>query len=642
MLWFLVAVLLALLVAYIVHTLLTSAGSDYTDNSFDAFVDDSPFSESSSKDDNSAAKSKRDKYRRTYDQPGKQILIIYGTEYGFSEELARELFDRVEVHGSDADQTRMQPRIVNAKNFASVNLLQESCLFVIISTAGDGVPPTDAKDFVTWLTEATLDLSHLQYSVLALGDSNYIHFCQAGKIVDQRLQELGAKCVEKRKDVDAEDEEVVHRWFGAVIKALDAMDIEPRFDYLQISESDDFDASVPSRERPFWSELKVKYNLTRNSVAGDKETIHCEFDVTDSGIKWTSGDALGIYPQNNPADVDAFLKAVQRSGSEMVSLPRWAYHQSQTTGDVLPARDALQHFYDLKYVRPELLKLLQRHASVDATSHSKQTLDDLMSDGVAKTNSRLQHYLSEREVTDVVEQFSDVAQKTNISDLLTQLKALIPRYYSISSSPIIDPSTVCVTAAVVRYQTLGKDRSGLTTTFLQDRLSVGQSCPVFVSRNPTFRLPENPALPTVMIGPGTGLAPFRAFIQERIGLEATGLNLLYFGCRQKSQDFLYSDELETWVKKGKLELRAAFSRDQPHKIYVQDLIREDRVKIWDLLSSGAHIYVCGDARHMAHDVHSALVDVLTTTGGMTGIGEAERFLGLLEEKCRYQKDTWVT
>lgn len=631
-----VGAVVTFLVAYVVYTIVSSYGSEYADNSFYAFVDDTPSTAQPSTSESS--KPNTDKYRKTYEQPGRQVLIIYATEYGFSKEMARELYDRIELSGSGSDNLPLQPRILDAKNFSAVDLMQESCLFVVISTAGDGVPPSEARKFVDYLMESQLNLLHLSYSVLALGDSNYVHFCRAGKTVDHRLQELGAQCIERRKDVDSEDMEAVHQWFDAVLRSLKKVEIETKFDYLHLVESEVTESTGPSRERPFSSVLKVKHDLTRNSSAGDKETIHCEFDVSDSGIVWTSGDALGIYPVNNSKDVDKLLDVIKCSGSTMVQAPRWAHFSN---AEMLPVGVVLQHFYDLKNVKSELLVLLQRFTS-NATSDRKSRLEDLLKNGIFRTNRLLQEYLGEREVVDILEDFEDIACNVDVRDLLGQMKALLPRYYSISSSPVVDPNRVCVTAAVLRYQTLGKDRCGVTTTFLQDRLCVGQSCHVFVSPNPNFRLPDDSSLPVIMIGPGTGLAPFRAFIQERVAVMATGLNLLYFGCRQKEQDFLYRTELENFVNSGALELQTAFSRAQRNKFYVQDLIREDSAHLWDLLSTGAHVYVCGDARHMAHDVHAALCDVVKNSGGMTGADDAENFLSALEKKGRYQKDTWVT
>jgi sulfite reductase (NADPH) flavoprotein alpha-component len=225
-------------------------------------------------------------------------------------------------------------------------------------------------------------------------------------------------------------------------------------------------------------------------------------------------------------------------------------------------------------------------------------------------------------------------------EVLGNMKVLQPRYYSISSSPLIDKTRVSVTAAVVRYETLGKRRTGVTTTFLCDRFNVHQKCPVFVNKNPDFRLPEDGTKDIIMIGPGTGIAPFRAFVQERVASKASGINLLYFGCRHRSSDFLYHKELEELDASSQIKLRTAFSRDQEKKVYVQHLIAEDQDMIWNLLESGAHVYVCGDAKYMAGDVHDTLLSIIQDKSGC-GKDEAHNYLNELTEKKRYQRDVWI-
>jgi len=232
------------------------------------------------------------------------------------------------------------------------------------------------------------------------------------------------------------------------------------------------------------------------------------------------------------------------------------------------------------------------------------------------------------------------------------LRVLQPRYYSISSSPLASktdpkvheqqPLIASVTAAVLRYRTLGRERTGVTTTFLADRIATNQSCPVFISRNPDFRLPEDGSKPIVMIGPGTGIAPFRAFVQERIITQSQGRNLLYFGCRRREQDYLYRSQLEEWAEQGHLRLRTAFSREQKHKVYVQHLMMEDADLLRELLEGGAHFYVCGDAKRMAGDVHATLLQILVQKGKCANQADAEDYIRRMELQKRYQRDIWVT
>lgn len=257
----------------------------------------------------------------------------------------------------------------------------------------------------------------------------------------------------------------------------------------------------------------------------------------------------------------------------------------------------------------------------------------------SKTNNLLQEYVQEREVADVLADFK--SHTLPCSQVLNCLKSLQPRYYSISSSPKKSSNVVCITAAVVRYTTLDRSRTGVATTFLNDRLHIGDMCPVFMSRNPDFRLPSNNEVPVILIGPGTGIAPFIAFIQEREMEVSCGPTWLYFGCRHKEKDFLYKSQLEYWASKNVIRLSAAFSRDQSTKVYVQDHLKRDSCKIWQMIDQDhACIFVCGDAKHMAHDVHTTLLDIVSKNGGMD-TDDAAVYLQNMEESSRYQKDVWV-
>ncbi|KAJ8312637.1 hypothetical protein KUTeg_010010 [Tegillarca granosa] len=478
-----------------------------------------------------------DKYKPSYTVEGRQILIVYGTEYGFSEEVSRKLFDRLSDIEIGKDESRFQPRMVNAKDYTCIDWEQEQICLIIISTSGDGVPPTDAREFCEFLTTTDTSLKHICYSVMALGDTNYPQFCKTGKQVDQRMSELLASCITDRSDVDMEDWSVINRWMDKVVQYLsEQSSIETRMDYLDLSSLDD--DSIPSRHNPFMAVLKVKKPLTFQTSEDDKETIHCEFDITDSGLSWTSGDALGIYPENNPSHVENILKMLEFDGTEKINTPVWAYKPYSDTGDI-DLYTAILKFYDLKFIKIDLLQLL---CDVVTEEREKTELQQLLQQGTSKSNSFLYEYINEREVRDVLENFNSFVIKTP-KQFVSCLKQLQPRYYSISSSPIVDNNTVCVTAAVVRYKLLGQPREGVTTTYLQDRLEVRDRCPVFMSRNPDFRLPSNNNVPVILIGPGTGIAPFRAFIQEKEKQENPGPVYLYFGCRHRNKDFLYKEEL---------------------------------------------------------------------------------------------------
>ncbi|XP_078337816.1 NADPH oxidoreductase A-like isoform X1 [Crassostrea virginica] len=619
MLEWIVAGLLCIL-TYAVFTLSTSSGSQYEDNSIDAFISkESPKVKTRPQKEN--------KYKRDYSSEGQQILLLYGTEYGFGEEVARKLFDRL-CEEAASQGTVWQPRLVNVKYFKHIRWSEEQLCVILISTSGDGVPPTDALPFYEMLMNSGEILSHLHYAVLALGDSNYPQFCKTGLSLDKRFGELSAMRMLPCQTVDTEDWMVISDWMNHLIPAIRATDLAVKADYLVVSSLGNNEGH--SRINPFFSRLMVKRPLTVVESEEDKETIHCEFNIKGSRLTWIAGDALGIYPQNNPRHVEKILQVLGYTGREEtqpdLNLPGYC-------DGIVTCKEMLLRYLDIKHVKPDLLQLIQNHVSCP---RQKEQLEALL-----QVSSELKEYLSQREVIDVVREFKTGG--LSVHEFLSHLKPLQPRFYSIASSPQVDSDTVCVTAAIVRYSTLGRDREGVTTCFLQDRLQGGDLCPVFISRNPDFRLPSNTKTPLILIGPGTGVAPFRAFLQERalLSAEERGQVFLYFGCRHRNKDFLYREELEKLVAESVLCLKTAFSRDQKEKIYVQDLLLQDAQLIWNSINEEeAAVYVCGDARHMAHDVHKVLTKIIVIQGQRTP-EEADQYLRAMETQGRYQKDVWV-
>lgn len=472
---------------------------------------------------------------------------------------------------------------------------------------------------------------HIRYAVLALGDSNYPQFCKTGLSLDKRLGELSAVQLLDCQTIDMEDWPMISDWMNRVVVVVSEADLAIKTDYLVVSSLGNDEGHT--RTNPFLARLLVKKQLTVMENDEDKVTIHCEFDILGSGLTWTAGDALGVYPQNNQSQVEGILQALGYTGREGVETDQRLLGH---TDRCLTCKDMLLRYLDIKHVKPELLELILSHSSCD---EQRQQLRDLLN---AEVPSGVREFLSVREVLDVVKEFK--VHRLPVDRFLSHLKPLQPRYYSISSSPHVNSNTVCVTAAVVRYSTLGQDREGVTTCYLQDQLQPGDQCPVFISRNPDFRVPSNSKTPLILIGPGTGIAPFRAFLQERALLseEERGKIVLYFGCRHKNKDFLYRNELENLEEKSVICLRPAFSRDQKEKIYVQDLLLQDGSLIWNLINKEeAAVYICGDAKHMAHDVHKVLLQIIVMQGRTTQ-DEAELFLKGLETQGRYQKDVWVT
>jgi sulfite reductase (NADPH) flavoprotein alpha-component len=589
------------------------------------------------------AKPKFEQKRPPQDHEGIPILILYGTEYGYSKEIAENLTMKL------CKIPEFIPRCLSTENYHFINFEKEQVILLVVSTQGDGVPPTAAKecwDYFMYKTSKGPEWESKLYSVLALGDSNYPRFCNCGRGFDKRFEELGCKRLYKRVDVDQVDDAVVNSWIDGVVTQLIQQHIQSQLKPIRVKddylwEKLDEGASNPghsfSRTRPFFATMIVKCPLTiyenRNN---DKETIHIEFDLADSGITYTPGDSLGILPENSPVIVDKILNILKFDPQFKVPIPKWFYKLNENVEE-MTLREALLKCYDIKNVKPDFLRMLQITCS---NREESKKIAQLFAKGSTITeNVSLAAYLKEREIVDVIQEYRSATLTP--AGFLNQLKPLLPRYYSISSTQLMDKQKVSITVAVVRYQTLNTERVGVCSTYLQDRVNVGEKCPIYVNVNPYFRLPKDPSLPIIMIGPGTGIAPFRAFIYERLRTNASGKNILYFGCRNKNRDFLYKNELTELATQGHLTLRTAFSRDQPNKVYVQDLLKEDAVIVWDLLQKGAHVYVCGDASQMAPDVHKTLLEIISKQGQMER-NAAQKYIDELDKQNRYQRDVWIS
>eukprot|EP01112_Ceratiomyxa_fruticulosa_P022617 TRINITY_DN8344_c0_g2_i1.p1 TRINITY_DN8344_c0_g2~~TRINITY_DN8344_c0_g2_i1.p1 ORF type:complete len:649 (-),score=168.84 TRINITY_DN8344_c0_g2_i1:136-2082(-) len=602
-------------------------------------------------DGSSSAPKKKAVKKERFVEPNKEvvpILILYGTEYGLSSEVAKKLEE--EVNAIDG----FWARVVDMEEFEILEFDKEQVVLIVNSTYGDGVPPTTARPFFDNMealsnsgTNSTL-FSHLQYCVLALGDSAYPYYCRAGKTMDKLFGDLGAKKIMNRVDVDQEDWSVMDPWVEKVCAKLllKKSDLQIRSgDYLHDKVLASAANSGFNRKKPYYSKLSVRRAITQMNDGEDKETIHYDFELEDSGLTFTVGDALAIYPTNSLEEVDQilmYLASDANTASQMkINTPSWHYieegQEEKSTQMLL--RDALAKCYDLHNLKPELLQLIRDKTK---NKNDKTVLTDLLAEGTGKSNTGLQDYLYKHHLVDVFSQFKDAIPSIPLDDLLSRLSRLLPRYYSISSSLKAHPTKVSITVAVVRYTLHGSKRVGVTSTFLSDRVSEGERIPIFVNNNPDFRLPTDAQTPIVMVGPGTGLAPFRAFLQERDAqgaLTNPSLNTIFFGCRHYGKDFLYREELETLHKDSKINLITAFSRDQAQKVYVQHRIEEHASFVWESLSNGGHFYVCGDANHMAGDVHKVLLQIVEKHGNMSS-EEAEHYIEKLEKDKRYQKDIW--
>lgn len=374
------------------------------------------------------------------------------------------------------------------------------------------------------------------------------------------------------------------------------------------------------KNQPF--PAKVLENRRLSSQESNKEIRHVVVGIADSGLTYACGSSLGVFPRNNPAEVDAVLRALGATGDETVDLPQ--------NGGPCPLRRALSEFLSLAKPMPKFLALLAQLAK-DPAEHAK------LAGLVAPEAKDIQaSFLAERDFIDLLEEFPSA--RVSPQDLVANLRKLNPRLYSIASSPAMHPDEVHLTVGIVRYETNGRNREGVCSTFLADRVGQG-SCPVFVASS-HFGPPEDPAADYIMVGPGTGIAPFRSFLQDHQVKGKTGRTWLFFGDQRKAHDFIYADEFSAWQKSGVLtRLDCAWSRDQAQKIYVQDLMIQNGAELWSWLKSGASFFVCGDAKRMAKDVDAALHKIAETHGGMDAAAAVE-YVKALKKEGRYQRDVY--
>ena len=504
---------------------------------------------------------------------GVPLVVLYGSQTGTAERLAH-------LCGRDAAQRGYHARVMGMERFQEVEWRQEARLLAITSTYGDGEMPDNAQALWDFLqSDQAPQLSQLQYSILALGDTNYPQFCAAGKALDQRLEELGAQRVYPRIDCDLDYEVKAKEWIAACLGVLNS-------GRSTSSPSDQPSAHLQNRAlepavasvRPEPAQARIVATRGLNSAGSAKETLHVEIDLSDSDLAYETGDALGIVPTNCPEFVQELLDAAGLDGEEPVKL---------TASVEQPLRLALLRHFELK---PYLTNLPKSGTSAE--------------------------------------------------ELIRPLSKLRPRLYSIASSAKAHPKSAHLTVGVVRYTLQGRQRKGVCSTFLADRVNPGSTIPVFMQSAPNFRLPRDGSSPLIMVGPGTGIAPFRAFLQERNSTGAAGPNWLFFGDQRSATDFLYRDELLNWHKQGLLtRLDTAFSRDQEQKIYVQDRMIEHAAELWRWLESGGYFFVCGDAARMAKDVDAALHRVCQLGGNLTPEAAIEYVRQLRTDK-RYCRDVY--
>lgn len=539
------------------------------------------------------------------DQTNARTLhILYGSQTGNSESLANDAAAQAKSHGLLA--------VVKSMDEVNIGQLAEMpYLLIITSTYGEGAMPDNAE--MLWQaanSEAAPKLDNVSYSVLALGDTSYDLFCQAGIDWDRRLAELGATRVFDRVDCDVDFENLAENWLSQVIPLL-----AEGAETIAIVGSETHAAKAAyTRKNPFPAKLQVNRIIT--ALDSSKETRHYEISIAGSGLHYEAGDALCVIPSNCPDLVASILKAVNCSGEE----------DEPVNGELMKLSDALLNRFEIKLPSKEFIEEI-------ANRSGDQELNSLLSD-----KEKLAAYLWGRDILDLLLQFPGV--EFSAAEFLRLLKPLQHRAYSISSSGKKHPDSVHLTVASVRYDAHGRRHKGVCSTYLADLAGIDGTVKVFFTPNHSFRVPNDDNLPMIMVGPGTGIAPFRAFLQEREFRLASGKNWLFFGDRNAATDYIYREEIEAMQASGLLtRLDLAFSRDQAEKIYVQDRMKEHGAEIYAWLEQGAYFFVCGDAYRMAKDVDQALHDVIRTHGNKSLL-EAVDYVNQLKKEKRYVRDVY--
>ncbi|TVQ92214.1 MAG: sulfite reductase [NADPH] flavoprotein alpha-component [Deltaproteobacteria bacterium] len=568
------------------------------------------------------------------------IRVLFGTETGNAEGCAEELVEDLSKLGLSVELTDMD-------DYEHESVSDEDVVLIVTSTFGNGDPPYNAFTFMELLKGPDApSIEGVRFSVCGLGDKSYPNFAQCGRDFDERLGALGGERIVPRMDCDVDFEVPFDQWKQQVLawarENLDISQAAPppaakpsaksgglwgkvsgwfggkKAAPVQASSAAPAGVAVdaatgpPSRDRPFLARVSQSRLLSREGSA--KETRHYEIDLTGSGIAFQGGDSFGVLPQNPPAEVEGILAQLGLDPEASV----------QVKGRTLALRGALARRLCLQSVSVDLLRELAKREGPG---------QEALQDG----GPAIKAYLAERYLLDVLRDHPSASLSAQA--LVDKLKPLPPRLYSVASSPLVDRDKVAFLVETLRYERAGRPCEGVASVWMADRLDEGGEIPLYLAANPDFHLPSD-EVDILMFGPGTGLAPFRAFLQERDARDASGRSWLFFGHQHESTDFLYREELLAWLERGRLaRLDLAWSRDQDHKVYVQHKLLEAGAEAWRWIEGGAHLYVCGDAKGMAPGVHEALLQVAREHGGLDAAA-AQAWLRGLEEQGRYHRDVY--
>ncbi|MBL4966433.1 assimilatory sulfite reductase (NADPH) flavoprotein subunit [Bacillus halotolerans] len=540
----------------------------------------------------------------------KEVTVLYGSQTGNAQGLAENAGKQLEERG-------FQVTVSSMSDFKPNQLKKINNLLIVVSTHGEGEPPDNALSFHEFLHgRRAPKLDDLRFSVLALGDSSYEFFCQTGKEFDQRLEELGGKRISPRVDCDLDYDEPAAEWLESVCEGIS--EAEGRSAAPAAAAAPQTGESAYSRTNPFRAE--VLENLNLNGRGSNKETRHVELSLEGSGLTYEPGDSLGVYPENDPVLVDLLLQEMNWDPEEIVTLNK--------QGDVRPLKEALIFHFEITVLTKPLLEQA-------AHLTGSEELRELLAPG---NEGKVKAYIEGRDLLDLIRDYGPFS--VTAQEFVSILRKMPARLYSIASSLSANPDEVHLTIGAVRYDAHGRERKGVCSILCAERLQPGDTLPVYVQHNQNFKLPNDPETPIIMVGPGTGVAPFRSFMQEREETGAEGKAWMFFGDQHFVTDFLYQTEWQNWLKDGVLtKMDVAFSRDTEEKVYVQHRMLEQSAELFEWLQEGAAVYICGDEKHMAHDVHNTLLDIIEKEGNMTR-EKAEVYLADMQQQKRYQRDVY--
>ncbi|QRN41474.1 MAG: assimilatory sulfite reductase (NADPH) flavoprotein subunit [Neisseriaceae bacterium] len=547
--------------------------------------------------------------------PTKSITVLSASQTGNARSVAERLLTAL-------IETKLSARLIATGDYKIKDIGNENILLLISSTQGEGEPPEEAIPLFKFLcSKQAPDLSQVKYAVLALGDSSYPEFCRAGRLFDTKLADLGATRILDRVDCDIDFETPSVHWIKNIVQTL--VTLIPQNNTIVgtasvVTSTRDpiiHNGTIYTKEEPYTATLALRQKIT--SYNANKDVQHIEIDISDSNMVYQAGDSLGVWFKNDPQLVDEILEICHLSGEEMVKL------EDRIT--TVKIRHALLELDEITQNSPQFIKGLA------ALSLDEELLH------IANDPVIIQDLVG---TTSIVNMLKKYPANIYAQTLHNFLRPLTPRFYSIASSQLEVKDKVHLTVGVVRFEREGRIYTGGASGFLGERLREGDKLKIFVETNHKFRLPNNSSVPIIMIASGTGIAPFRAFMQERKNTNATGQNWLIFGNQKVTDDFLYQVEWQNWYKQGLLnKISLAWSRQRLNKVYVQHKLEQEAETLWRWLQKGAHIYVCGAANTMAKDVEQKLLQIIQDKGYLTE-DDAEEYLNELRMTDRYQRDVY--